>query len=71
MLVSTFYAALRKLLRRSEKTRSPRYTRLSLERLEARLAPAVVNDFWTGTNSNNWEDTGNWTNGVPGANSAV
>ncbi len=44
----------------------PRPRRLSLERLEDRLAPA--NTSWTGNAHNvKFDDAGNWSNGVPGA----
>ena len=41
-----------------------RRSRLSLEWLEARLAPAT--DIWTGLGAtNNWSVAANWTGGVP------
>ena len=50
---------------------SPRRTRLALEPLEDRLAPAGLTDTWTGHVSASWNVAGNWNNGVPVAGDAL
>lgn len=70
----SFFFALRSLpfapvtKARTSKAR-PRYSRPSLEWLEARLVPADI-DVWKG-GSGDWGRFGNWTNGVPTNNSEV
>src|SRR5262249_40418816 len=49
------------------RSRPPSRVRLSVEALEARLAPAGVETVWKGPANGTWSVAANWTNGVPGA----
>jgi hypothetical protein len=51
---------------RNNSTRGHKRVRLALERLEDRLAPAVITYTWTGGGDGvSWHDGNNWTNGGP------